>query len=537
MTISFGGLATGLDTTSLITQMMELERQPLKQMEVDKAYFNNRLTALNQFEGKLESFLSQIEKLNSATELQAKKTIQGSEDYFSATVDSEGITGSYQVEVVDLAQVQKSVSLGVADKSAHNFGMGTLTLQVGDDDPVDITIDGQNNSLDDIMAAINDADAGVTASIINDGTSNPYRLVLTGAEAATSFSLTSSLATFDGNLSNLEIGGYSDPDAQLFGSGTVSLSTGHDITLSGPNNSLTDLRDAINAETGTTGVSASLTEDGSGGWRLELTGGTIDSTALSGASGYAPPSLADTQNAQQAHIRVDGIDIYSASNTLSEAIPGVTLNLDKAEEGTQTSLTVDLDESAIKDLIKDFISGYNKVVSYVTSQSKSEDGSAGILIGDTGMNSAKRRLQSMLTKPIEGSISSLSMLGMKTQKDGTLELDEDTLTEAIQSDLDGVTTLLAGNESVVGIATQMADYLESITDDIDGLFSSREDTIQSNIKGIEKSIERMEMRLEKREQTLYNQFNALEQLVSSMNSTSSFLTTQLKSLENLWSNQ
>jgi flagellar hook-associated protein 2 len=535
MAISFGGLATGLDTTSLIEQLMEAERTPLSRLETDKSYFNARLSALTQFETKLESFLTKIENLDSATDLQAKKTTLSSEDFFSATPDSEALAGNYQVEVVDLAQVQKSVSLGVADKTASNFGLGTLTLTVGDNDPVEIAIDAGNNSLEGIMSAINEADAGVTASIINDGTANPYRLVLTGEDIATNFSLTGNLASFNGDVTSLTTGGYADQEAKLFGSGTISLSTGHDITLSGENNSLADIRDAINLETGTTGVSATVEADGDGDWKLVLAGGAIDSTNLTGGAGYDAPSFTTTQNAQQAHIRVDGIDIFSNSNTLTEAIPGVSLDLTRAEEGTVTNLSVDLDENAIKGLIKSFVSGYNDVVSFVTNQSKSEGSNAGILVGDSGLNSVKRRLQNMLTTPIEGSISSLSQLGLKTQKNGTLEIDDDTLTEAIQNDLAGVTKLLAGNDSVEGIATRLKSYLDDITDSTDGFFAGRKQSIESNVKRIGKSIERMEMRLEKREQNLFDQFNALEQLISSMNSTSSYLSTQLKSLENLWS--
>jgi flagellar hook-associated protein 2 len=535
MAISFGGLATGLDTTSLIEQLMEAERTPLSRLETDKSYFNARLSALTQFETKLESFLTKIENLDSATDLQAKKTTLSSEDFFSATPDSEALAGNYQVEVVDLAQVQKSVSLGVADKTASNFGLGTLTLTVGDNDPVEIAIDAGNNSLEGIMSAINEADAGVTASIINDGTANPYRLVLTGEDIATNFSLTGNLASFNGDVTSLTTGGYADQEAKLFGSGTISLSTGHDITLSGENNSLADIRDAINLEMGTTGVSATIEADGDGDWKLVLAGGAIDSTNLTGGAGYDAPSFTTTQNAQQAHIRVDGIDIFSNSNTLTEAIPGVSLDLTRAEEGTVTNLSVDLDENAIKGLIKSFVSGYNDVVSFVTNQSKSEGSNAGILVGDSGLNNVKRRLQNMLTTPIEGSISSLSQLGLKTQKNGTLEIDDDTLTEAIQNDLAGVTKLLAGNDSVEGIATRLKSYLDDITDSTDGFFAGRKQSIESNVKRIGKSIERMEMRLEKREQNLFDQFNTLEQLISSMNSTSSYLSTQLESLENLWS--
>ncbi|MEZ4598765.1 MAG: flagellar filament capping protein FliD [Syntrophotaleaceae bacterium] len=450
MAISFGGLATGLDTTSLIKQLMEAERRPLSRLETDKAFFSARLSALAKFEDKLDGFLSKIEDLDSVTELQAKKATLSSEDFFAATADSDALPGSYQVEVVDLAQVQKSVSQGVSSKTANSFGTGSLTLTVGSEAPVSITIDAESNSLEGIMTAINEADAGVTAAIINDGTASPYRLVVTGNDIATGFSL--------------------------------------------------------------------------------------DFSALAGGvEGYEPPALATTQNAQQAHIRVDGIDIYSDSNTLSEAIPGVSLDLSKAEEGTLTNLTVKLDEDSIKGLIKDFVSGYNDVVSFVTSQSKSEGGSAGILVGDSGLNNIKRRLQSLLTTQAGGSITSLSQLGLETQKDGTLQIDDATLSDAIKSNLSGVTELLVGNESVDGIATRFKNYLEDITDNTDGFYAGRKESIERNVKRIEKGIERMEMRLEKREQNLYDQFNALEQLISGMNSTSSYLSAQLESLENLWS--
>jgi len=535
MAISFGGLATGLDTTALIEQLMAAERRPLAAMESDKTYFNSRSAALTQFEGKLESLLSNIKNLDSTEVLQAKKGTLTSTDFFSAKIESDAVPGNYQVEVIDLAQVQKSVSLGVTDKTAANFGLGSLTLTVGDNDPLAITVDADNNSLEGIMAAINEADEGVTASIINDGTDTPYRLVLTGADIATGFSLSSDLPSYNGDVTSLTVGGYADQYTKLFGSGTLSLSTGHDITLSGEGNSLDDLRAAINAETGTTGVSATVEDDGNGGFRLALVGGSITSTALTGGTGSDAPSLTTTQTAQQAHILVDGIDIYSDSNTLGEAIPGVSLDLTQAEEGTVTNLSVKLDEDTIKNQIKSFVSGYNDIVSYVTNQSKTEGSDAGILVGDSGVNSIKRRLQNLLTTPITGSISSLSQLGLQTQKDGTLKIDDATLTEAIQNDLSGVTSLLAGDDSTEGIAGRFKSYLENITDDVDGLFAGRKEGIKSTVKRIDKSIERMEMRLEKREQTLYDQFNALEQMISVMNAQSDYIGKQMTALENMWS--
>ncbi len=450
MAITFGGLATGLDTNALIKELMAAERRPIRRLEQDKSFFKSRINALGQFEEKLTGLLSKIQKLDSAADLQAKKATLSSESYLTATPSSRAPQGNYQIEVLALAQAQKSASQGYTDKSAASFGVGTLTLTGAEGEPVEIVIDTGNNSLEGIASAINRADAGVTASIINDGTDSPYRLVLSGEQMASGFS--------------------------------------------------------------------------------------FDASGLSsGDEGFSPPELFTTQEARQAHIRVDGIDIYHRGNTLTEAIPGVSLTLTQAEPGVLNNLSVTVDEEAVMDLVRDFVAGYNEVVSFVGSQSLTEGGEAGILSGDSGLNNVMRRLQSLLTTQVGSSIGSMSQLGLKTQKNGTLVLDESTLRDAVTNNLSGVTELLAGNDSETGIATRFKDYLESITDRIDGFYAGRKKNMERNVRRIDDNIERMEMRLEKREQTLRNQFNSLELLISSMNSTSNFLSAQLKSLENLWS--
>ncbi|MGE4580265.1 MAG: flagellar filament capping protein FliD [Desulfuromonadales bacterium] len=451
MAISFGGLATGLDTNSIVSQLMQLERQPITRLQNDKSYHSSRLMALTQFDGKLQGFLSKLGSLDDADELQSKKATLNKDDFLSATASTTAAPGSYQIEVVGMAQVQKSVSQGFADKAASTFGTGILKLTVGDGEPLEITLDETNNSLEGVMKAINESGAGVSAAIINDGTASPYRLVLTGAEVATGF--------------------------------------------------------------------------------------TLDDAGLTGQSyNTAEPLVAVTQTAQQAHIRVDNIDIYSDSNTLSEAIPGVSLTLNQAEVGTLTNLSVGLDTVAIKDKVKAFVSGYNDVMKFIASQSVTEGSSGGILGGDSGMNAIKRRLQSMLTSPLggEGSLQTLSQLGLETQKDGTLILDDATLSGIIDEDLAGLTNLLAGSDGVEGIATRFKNYLDDITDSRDGFLVGRKESINSNIRQIDNNIERMEMRLAKREQNLFAQFNALEQLVSTMNAQGDYLTQQLSGMENLW---
>ncbi|ADW18311.1 flagellar hook-associated 2 domain-containing protein [Desulfobulbus propionicus DSM 2032] len=462
MTIQFGGLATGLDTSSIINQLMSLERQPITRLEADKTWLNNRLAAFTQLDSKLKSFADSIKNLNDADTLLKRSVKQSSEDYLSATVSSEALAGtSYQVEVVSLAQVQKSISAtGFASKTSLSFGTGSLDLTIdGTSHSIDITAD--NGSLEGIMRAINDADLGVSAAIINDGSGSPYRLVLTGEDVGKTFSL-----------------------------GTSGLSGGTD-TLGDFN-----------------------VDDGSG---------TITN----------PP----VQAATQAHIRVDTVDIYSSSNTLTEAIPGVTLDLLQAEVGKTTSLSISLDTKSIKSTIEAFAKGYNEVVSFVTGQSIINEKGGGVLGGDSGINSIKRHLQSMLTKPFanSGVFSSLSQLGFETQKDGTLKVNDTTLSAAVSNNLDSVVSLLTGENGKDGLIAEFQDYLQSMTNSSSGMLQGRKQSINNNIKRIDNQITNMETRLEKRQLTLESQFSAMETLVSGLNSQGSYLSQQMTILSNMMS--
>lgn len=544
MSITFSGLATGLDTDTIVTQLMELERAPITRLESDKSWFESRQSAYAAFDGLMTNFLSSVESMESSEDLRQKSVSASSSDFFSVSASADALPNtSYQVEVVSLAQVQKNVSQGYANKSASTFGEGELSLTVGDEDPVTITIDETNNSLEGVMAAINDADAGVNASIINDGTDSPYRLVLTGENVASSFSLSSTLPTFNGDISSqLNAGGFASETTAYFGSGTIDLSTTdpstglttvHQVTLSPETTSLTDMMTAINDESTTTGVTASIVADGDN-FVLSLSGGTLTETDLTG--GYQDPfSLIETQAAAEAHIIVDNIDIYSDSNTLDEAIPGLTLDLTQAEADTTTTVSVSLDEDAIKSQINSFVSGYNSIMSFIGAQSASEESSGGVLGGDAGMGAVKRRLQNMMTSIVDNSgvFSSLSQLGFETQTDGTIEIDDDDLTVAIQNNLDSIESLLLGDDGESGIVVQFENYLEGMTDSIDGLYAANKTSTESSVKRIDARIEQMEMRLEKKEETMRSKFTSLEELISGMNSQSSFLTQQLDMLNNM----
>lgn len=459
MAISFGGLATGMDTTGILNALMTVERTPLARMEADKVWLNSRLAGFKEFDTRLNSFLEGIKDLGDREQYYKQKVTSSSDDFFTATASNEALDKtSYQIEVESLAQVQKSYSntvdganndIGFSSKSEQTLGTGAFVISVdGEDQTINLT--DENNSLEGLMNAINEAEIGVTASIINDGTAAPYRLAFTGQNVGSTFTVnTSGLTGGTENFQNFEV----------------------------------------------------------------------------------------SQPGTQAHVIIDGLDIYSDSNTVSEAIPGVTLDLLKADTGTETQISINRDTDAIAKNIKDFVAGYNEVISFVTAQSTMGGTGGGILSGDSGLSTIKRSLQNMLTNLTDntGSFKALSQLGLETQKDGTITLNSEMLDDAIENDLDSLVSLLAGDENELeGIATSFNDYLEGLTDNLTGLLAGREESITSNLSRIDNRIEQAELRLVKREETLKSQFNAMEQLVSLMNAQSDFLTQQMSAISDLW---
>lgn len=169
------------------------------------------------------------------------------------------------------------------------------------------------------------------------------------------------------------------------------------------------------------------------------------------------------------------------------------------------------------------VTAYNAVITNISDQKDSDWGR------DSGLMSVKRNLQKMLTSPIAtgGNLTTLSQLGLETQRDGTLTIDNTMLEEAISTNMNDMDKLLAGGDGFEGIANMFTSFLEATTDRADGLAATRQTSTDRTQKTIEANIVKMEARLEKRETLLRAQFDAMELLISNLNSTGSYLTQQL----------
>ncbi|MBR9883894.1 MAG: flagellar filament capping protein FliD [Oceanospirillales bacterium] len=343
--------------------------------------------------------------------------------------------------------------------------------------------------------------------------------------------------------------------ADTVGTGKLSFSVGSesfDVTIDSSNSSLSGIRDAINSAAGNSSVSATIlnVDDGSGGTeaRLVLTSieGGLDNkitvtatdddgnnTDASGLSQLTYDSVSATGNMSQhqaaddALIYVDGLAVSRSTNSISDAIEGVTLDLKDSAPGTQFSLDVSVDNDAIANNIQSLVDAYNNVRSIVKSTSENEGSSA--LMGDSTVRTLYNKMRSVLASQVSSapdSANTLSLVGVSIDQYGVMSLDRDSLESALNDDFSAVSKLFTNED---GIAQTLDTVLESYTQ-YAGLLDDRTKGLNTRLESITDAEERLGRREESMLASLTKQYNAMDSLVAQLNSTGSFLLAQLSAL-------
>lgn len=221
MTISSPGIGSNLDVNGIVSQLIAVDSKPLTTLARQEASFQSKLSAIGSVAGSLSTFQNALRGLSDVSKFQGVRVSAADATIASASGSSAAVPGSYALEVTQLAQAQKLTAAGQASNGAV-IGNGTLTFDFGTisggtsaggvysgagftsnaSGVKTVTIDPSSNTLSGIRDAINSAKIGVTASIVNDGSASPYRLVLTSTATGVSNSLKISVAG-DAALSNL----------------------------------------------------------------------------------------------------------------------------------------------------------------------------------------------------------------------------------------------------------------------------------------------------------------------------------------------
>lgn len=255
-TISALGIGSGLDLNGLLDQLQSAERQKLVPIVQQQKSYEAKISAYGKLKSGLEKLQDAVEKLSSAAVFQGiKSNVTGTA--VTASASSTTPVGSFQVEVSTLARPYSIATVGIADQS-EALGAGTITIALNSGQETVIDIPEDASSLNDIRDAINASDAGVTASIVNDGSGTPYRLVL-GSEETGTDSAISSLA-FDGLGSALS----ADPLTEVTAENAALTVNG--IAITSQSN---EVKDAIQ------GVTLNLVEAGTADIVFEVDGDAV----------------------------------------------------------------------------------------------------------------------------------------------------------------------------------------------------------------------------------------------------------------------
>ena len=394
------------------------------------------------------------------------------------------------------------------------------------------------SALQSAMAPLTDGSA-FNARTVSTGDSTVLAASASGSPVSGSYNIVvSQLAT----SLKASSAAFADSSAKV-GTGTLTLSVNGQsmsLELDDSNNSLAQVRDAINKASNNPGVSATIV-NGTDGAHLVLSGtrtGAANGFVVSSSGGdgglaaldydvaaSSGNALSVITAAQDAEYTIDGLAGRSAGNTISGAIDGLTLNLAKPGE---TTLTVANDGSKATSALTTLVNTYNSFVGIYQNLTKYDatSGTAGAMLGDATLNSINSTLSRIIGGTANG--ATLSSIGISLQVDGTLKLDSGKLASALGDGGRQVGNLLGGDN---GFAAQLNTQLNSWVGS-SGVLANRTDSIGQQLKDLTTQQATLDSRMADLTARYQAQFTALDTLMSKLNSTSSYLQQQFDALTN-----
>jgi flagellar hook-associated protein 2 len=394
-------VSSSIDVNSIVTQLMQVESKPLTILQSKEATFLSKISAYGTVKGSLSSFQNAVSALSSPSLFTAQNATSSDPTVLSGSASLLAGSGSYDITVNTLAKAQKlssaaqastisTIGAGTATTISFQFGTvsgGVLTngVYAGASFAADATqattsivIDSSNNSLQGMRDAINRANVGVKATIVNDGApGTPYHLTLTSSATGATSSM------------------------------------------------------KISASGGDPAVAALLSYDPAGA-----------------------QNFTQTVGAQNAALTIDGQAITSTTNTVKDAIPGVTLNLSKAG-GASTTLSLSNNTAPVASAVTALVKAYNDTNSTLKKMTAYDPTSktGGLLHGDATIIAIQTKLRATLATALSGmggnTLTNITQLGVSFQKDGTLTVDSTKLQAALDKNYGDFATLFtnAGKSS------------------------------------------------------------------------------------------
>ena len=445
------GAGSGIDVKGLAQSLVEAEKTPKKErIDAKIAQSEAKITGYGAVKFALSELKSAFGKLNDASDFGSIKPNNTQPNALGISASSTAEAGSYNIEVLQTALMQRTASSNFADRAtplnvispATTGTSFSLNLTVGGVNKGDIAV--VNPTPAGMVSAINGAKLGVTAQLINTGSG--YNVVITGETGATkAFSLTS--------------------------------------------------------------------KDSNG-------------AAVSGVSFSTP-----LQTATDASLKINGLTVSRSSNTITDVIDGVTLDLFANTTGT-ARIDLNRDTTGIKDNIKGLVKAYNEfeeTLKILGDRASEVEEFGGALAGDSSLQSIRSQVRAMITDTSSTpgtTITAARNVGLSVDRYGKLNLDESKLDTALQNNFTEVSTLFSAgtnNKSIYstapgGLAGDAINKIEKMLLST-GTIDTQSKSAADKITKYKEELAVLDERMEKLMTRYMNQFSIMESIVGNSKST------------------
>ena len=478
--ITFSGIASGINTQSIVQQLVNVDKIPITNLQTQEAGIQAQQIAIQQLTSAVQALQTAAGSISTASAFAPVAGASSNSAVASVTTSTGAQQGVYNLDVSTLASAQKLSSAAQTNTSNSLNLAGTFMLNGS---AINVT---SNDSLTSIAQKINSANVGVTASLINGGTGSAYLTLTsnnTGASNAIqmndfSGSVLQSLGitngtealntSSSGSVNSSSFSSQTTPLDQLMnlssgGSGSFTLN-GQSIAVDFSTDSLQSIASKINAVGG--GLAAQVVSTTSGTnttYQLQISGAAsyTDPNNLLGALGSVKSNPGNQLvAAQDASYSLDGISLTSSSNTITSAIPGATITLlqggTPGSSGTvtpaSTTLSFSTDTTTIDKNVQNFVSAYNAVNSFISQNTQFDPSSyqSGPLFGDFTTQQVQSQISSMVFNTVPGlptSMNSLSSLGFTLDSNNNLVFNQTAFNQALSTDPTAVSNIFGASGS------------------------------------------------------------------------------------------
>lgn len=436
MAISFSGIGSGNDWSSLISSLVSVEKAPITALNTRKSNATRQNAVVSDVIANLTALSTKAKALEAADSLYGVSTTSSDTSRIAATATGSGAQGTYAIRVSQLARGETRQSQTYNSAAAGIAGAGSVDIAVGTGTKKTVSWTAAD-SLSDIAAKITSANAGVSASAIYDG--SVYRLVLTGQSTGAAADI------------------------------AVTNEQGASLGLNGVGAVVQDARDAV--------------------------------------------------------MVVNGVTVSKASNQITDAIAGVTLDLRSTtpDGAAETVISTARDATSLVGKVKGLIDAYNTVARHLSGQmayngTKKGDES---LFGDPMIASLQRELGGKVVSSYAHNVDGITgrMLGITMNSDGTLTLNESKLTAAVAADPTAAADFITGTGGLAKALYTIADRYTAT----DGPLITRQQTLTKQQANWDKDIAKVEEKASRLETRLRAQFTKLDELMATYNAQTSYL--------------